>query len=195
MHKLLHVTIGCGISTAGILILRHAELVTGGAPGVALSLAYATELPFSTAFILTNLPFYLLSVFCMGSRFTLATLAAATLLAGMTEVDRLLGVFIVSDLVGALLGGGLAGLGLSYLFWNGASLGGVNILTLYLNRRWGWNPGKIAFVLDFLIVMSGACVIGVEKAGYSALSVVMVASVIGFFKDKIARANRPALVE
>ena len=199
MHKMVNVAIGCLISTAGILLLRHAHLVTGGAPGLALGLSYLFGLPFSVAFILTNLPFYVLSIFFMGWRFTLSTLFAACLLAGMTEVDRLLGAFIVPDLAGALLGGGLAGMGLSYLFWNGASLGGANILALYLNKRYGWNPGKTTLVVDSVVVLSGVYAVGFEKGCYSVLSVVVVALVINFFREKITRANRaepvPVLAE
>lgn len=190
MHKVAHVFIGCCISTAGILILRHAHLVTGGAPGLALSLSYLFGIPFSVAFLLTNSPFYVLSIFGMGWRFTLTTLAAASLLAGMTEVDRLLGGIVVSDLTGAVLGGALAGLGLAYLFWNGASLGGVNILTLYVNRRWGFDPGKATLVMDAMVVLSGVYAVGLSKACYSVLSIVIVASVISFFKQRISQANQ-----
>ncbi len=190
MNKCVHVILGCLISTAGIIILRHAHLVTGGAPGLALGLSYVFDVPFSEMFLLANLPFYLLSLFCMGRRFTLSTLAAASLLAVMTEVDRFLGAFVVPGLAGAVVGGGLAGLGLSYLFWNGASLGGANILTLYLNKRCGWNPGKITFTIDFLVVLSGVYAVGFEKACYSVLSVVVIAAVINFFKERINRANR-----
>ncbi|MDU2063613.1 MAG: YitT family protein [Sporomusaceae bacterium] len=192
VQKIIHIFIGCMISTVGILLLKHSHLVTGGAPGFALSISYLVGMPFSVAFILANLPFYILSVFRMGWNFTLSTLLAACLLSVMTEVDRSLTDFVVPNLVGAILGGGFAGLGLSYLFWNGASLGGVNILVLYLNRRFGWNPGKLTFICDFMIVLFGCSVIGTEKGLYSLLSIMAVSGVINYFKEKISQKNQVA---
>jgi uncharacterized membrane-anchored protein YitT (DUF2179 family) len=68
---------------------------------------------------------------------------------------------------------GFAGLGLSLLFWNGSSLGGVNILMLYLQKKYGWDPGKSTFLIDFGIVMTGVYTVGLLKGLYSILSVVV----------------------
>ncbi len=155
MHQLIRIIFGCAICCVGIIVLRHAHLVTGGAPGLALSVFYLTDLPFSIGFIIVNLPFYILSLWRMGLRFTLYSLFASVTLSMMTEFDRFFPPVILPELVGAVIGGVFVGLGLSYLFWNGASLGGVNILVLYLNKRYGINPGKSTFFIDAVIVLSG----------------------------------------
>lgn len=190
MHKFGHIVAGCFISMIGILILRQAHLVTGGAPGLALAISYLTDLPFSVMFIVVNLPFYGLSLWKMGWDFTLSTLLAAVILAGLTGIDWGIARLILPDAVSAILGGAIAGFGLSYLFWNGASLGGVNILVLYLNRQFGWDPGKVTLVVDCTVVLTGIYAVGLRKGLFSLLSVVVLSLVISFFKGKIAARNR-----
>ena len=50
-----------------------------------------------------------------------------------------------------ILGSLLAGIGLIVLFRHQASLGGVNILALYLQQSRGWRAGYVQLVVDVLL--------------------------------------------
>jgi len=186
VNKLVNILIGCFISGIGILILRHSHLVTGGVPGLALSLSYLLGIPFSVLFLAINTPFYILSIMRMGWNFTLSTLFAAITLAFMTELDRYIPTVIIPDWAGAIFGGAFVGFGLSFLFWNGSSLGGVNILVLYLNKRFGWDPGKMTFFIDSAVILSGVYTVGLWKGIFSIISVVILSAIISYFKGRIA---------
>lgn len=186
MQKVLNILIGCLFCSIGILALRHAHLVTGGIPGLALGLSYLFGVSFAPMFLAANLPFYILSLFRMGWNFTLSTVLAAIILSLMTMVDQLLPDILLPAWAGALFGGALVGFGLSYLFWNNASLGGVNILVLYLQRQFGWDPGKTTFVLDCAVVLTGVYSVGLIKGIFSVLSVVLIAVIISYYKGRIA---------
>ena len=67
----------------GLALFREAGLMTGGTVGLAFLAHYATGLNFGLLFFCINLPFYLLAWQRMGRRFTLKTLAAVSLLAGL----------------------------------------------------------------------------------------------------------------
>ncbi|SMD07641.1 Uncharacterised 5xTM membrane BCR, YitT family COG1284 [Sporomusa malonica] len=149
------------------------------------------NVPFSVALMVVSIPFYLLSIFRMGWNFTLSTFFAVLTLSLFTEANRGIPDFIIPGYVGAILGGGLLGLGLSLLFWNGSSLGGVNVLALYLQKRFGWDPGKVTFGVDSIIVISYFYSVGLEKGLYSILSVIITSSIISYFKGKIASATLP----
>lgn len=187
--KLAKVLCGCMIVSIGIVILKHAHLMTGGTAGLALSLTYFWGVPFSTGFFIVNIPFYILALMRMGLNFTVSTIFAVTSLSCMTELSRLAPDFVVPALFGAIVGGIIIGLGVAYLFSHGSSLGGANILTLYLQRRFGWDPGKVSFVIDFAVVMSGILSVGLVKGLYSILSIAILSSVISLFKGRIARTN------
>jgi len=110
----------------------------------------------------------------------------------LTAIDQFLPNVLIPEWAGAILGGAFAGFGLSYLFWNGASLGGVNILVLYLQRKYNWDPGKTTLVIDTVIVLTGVYSVGIIKGFYSILSVVILSSIISYFKTKIADKNMAA---
>lgn len=178
----------------GVLILHHSHLVTGGTAGLSLSLSYVFGMPFSVVFFLINIPFYILSLIRMGLQFTLSTLAAITILSFLTGLDQWFPDFSIPPLIGALVGGLVIGLGLTMIFLNRSSLGGANILALYLQRRFGWDPGKTNFVFDFLVVASSFYSVGFWKGLYSVLSIYILAKVISLFKRQIAARNMSASV-
>ncbi|MZP29566.1 YitT family protein [Heliobacterium undosum] len=194
MKNLLHILLGCVVAGAGIILLKHAHLVTGGTPGLALSLSYLLGASFSVVYLSVNIPFYILSILRMGWSFTLKTLLATGILSSITMVDRLLPDFFVPDWAGALFGGILVGLGLAYLFINGSSLGGVNILVIYLHKQFGWDPGKSTFVIDTLIVLSGLYTVGLAKGFFSVLSVVILSFIISRAKGRIAMRRQQEMV-
>ncbi len=189
MTKLLNILIGCLISSVGILILRHSHLITGGVPGLALSLSYQLGTTFSIIYMGVSIPFYILSIMRMGWDFTLSTLLATIMLSCLTALDEYIPAYIVPDWFGAVFGGGFVGVGLAYLFWNGSSLGGVNILVLYLHKKFNWDPGRTTFFIDSAITILGFCIVGLWKGFYSLLSVVIVSTILSYFKGKIAAAN------
>jgi uncharacterized membrane-anchored protein YitT (DUF2179 family) len=191
---MLKLILGCLVVSIGVLILHHSHLVTGGTAGLSLSLSYLVGMPFSVVFFLINIPFYILSLMRMGLQFTLSTLAAITILSFLTGLDQWLPDFSIPPLIGALAGGFIIGLGLALIFLNRSSLGGANILALYLQRRFGWDPGKTNFVFDFLVVASSFYSVGFWKGLYSVLSIYILAKVISLFKQQIAARNVSASV-
>jgi uncharacterized membrane-anchored protein YitT (DUF2179 family) len=55
------------------------------------------------------------------------------------------------------------------LFRHRASLGGVNILALYLQERFGLRAGKVQMGIDVLIVLGAVLVVPLDKVALSIL--------------------------
>jgi uncharacterized membrane-anchored protein YitT (DUF2179 family) len=141
----------------GLMLFRQAGLVTGGTAGIAFVLHYATGLPFGPLFFAVNLPFYVLAWRRMGRRFTLKTFAAVSMLAGLVELlPHLLQLQDVQPVFAALAGGLLTGAGLLILFRHHASLGGLNVVALWLQEKRGWRAGSVQMAVDALILLSAA---------------------------------------
>lgn len=186
MRKLLFIALSCFLTACGLVILKHSHAVTGGTAGLALNLSYLLSAPFSYLFFAINIPFYVFSFLRMGKRFTLYTIFSVTLLSVFSGLDSFLPAFEVPILLGAVIGGAAAGLGLTLLFMNGASLGGSNILALFLQKRFKLDPGKINFAFDCFVVLTSLGSIGWVKSGYSVLSIAITSFIISYFKAKIA---------
>ena len=189
LRKTLYVILGCLIVCMGVILLQHSHLVTGGTTGIALGVSYFFNIPFPIALMMVSIPFYLLSIFRMGWNFTLSTFFAVLVLSFMSGINQWIPEFIIPEYIGAILGGALLGFGLSLLFLNGSSLGGVNVMVLYLQKTFGWDPGKVTFVADSIVVLFGVYSIGLVKGIYSILSVIILSGIISYYKGKIGAAN------
>ena len=144
----------------GVVMYRHAGLLTGGTAGLAFLLHYGTGISFGQIFFVINLPFYWLAWRRMGRRFTVKTFVAVALLSAMTEWQPLALAFAsLQPLYAAVMGGLLMGAGFLMLFRHKASLGGVGIVALWLQQERGWRAGKVQMAVDCAIVLAAVVVV------------------------------------
>ena len=155
--------------TLGVAMFGYTGLLTGGTVGIAFLLHYATGWNFGLLLFLINLPFYALAWRRMGRAFTLKTFAAVGLLSILVNVlPKLVSFESLSPAFTAVMGGLLMGAGMLMLFRHRASLGGFNVLVLYLQERFGWRAGLVQMALDCSIV---ACAFALTDGWHIALSV------------------------
>lgn len=157
----------------GVTLYTQATLLTGSTAGMAFLLQYASGWPFGAWFFLINLPFYWLAIRRMGWSFTLRTFSAIGLVSLFSELTgRWIDIAAVAPLYGALMGGCLIGIGMLILFRHRASLGGVNILVLYLQDRFGLRAGYVQLAIDGAIMLAGLALLPVDRVGLSVLGAV-----------------------
>jgi len=155
----------------GLLFLRQAGLVTGGTVGLAFLAHYATGWPFGALLFAVNLPFYWLAWRRMGKRFTLKTFAAVSLLALLSELlPHWIVLQSLHPLFAAVAGGLLVGAGFIMLFRHRASLGGLNVLVLWLQDRFGWRAGIVQMAIDALILLAAWPWIDAQRLALSVLA-------------------------
>jgi uncharacterized membrane-anchored protein YitT (DUF2179 family) len=158
----------------GVVMFNNAGLLTGGTVGVALLAHYASGMDFGPAYFLVNLPFYVLAWIRMGAAFTFKTFAAVALLSAMAYLLPLgLAFGHLDPLLAAVLGGLLCGVGMLMLFRHRASLGGLNVVVLFLQERFGWSAGKLQLALDCLILLGALFVADVPRVALSVLGAVV----------------------
>ena len=158
----------------GMMLFRDCGLLTGGTAGLAFLLHYATGWNFSLLFFLVNLPFYGLALRRMGTVFTLKTFAAVALLAALVQwVPQWLRVDALSTGFAAVAGGLLMGTGMLILFRHRSSLGGLNVLVLWLQARYGWRAGRVQMAFDCAIVLTALAVVDVRQIAWSVLGAVV----------------------
>jgi len=144
---------GVLLISVGIAFFTSAGLLTGGTAGLAFLLHYATGWSFGKVFFALNLPFYWLAWRKLGRAFTFKTFAAVLLLSVLTDLQsQFLQITQLQPLYAAVAGGLITGTGFLVLFRHRCSLGGVGILALYLQDRYGWRAGKVQMAVDCCIV-------------------------------------------
>jgi uncharacterized membrane-anchored protein YitT (DUF2179 family) len=157
-----------------VLMFSHAGLLTGGTAGVAFLIHYATGWSFGLVMFLVNVPFYLLAWRRMGRAFTLKTALSVGLLSLLvTLLPGLVSFATLAPAFTAVLGGLLMGVSILILFRHRASLGGFNLLALYLQDQFGWRAGRVQMALDGLILLCAFAVVDWQHVAWSLLGALM----------------------
>jgi len=158
----------------GVLMFGYTGLLTGGTAGIAFLIHYATGWNFGLVFFLINLPFYGLAWQRMGKVFTLKTFAAVGLMSVFVNLlPKLVSFQSLSAPFTAVMGGLLMGTGMLMLFRHRASLGGFNVLVLYLQERFGWRAGTIQMAFDCTIVVASFALVDWQHVALSVLGAVV----------------------
>ena len=171
--------IGTTLVSLGIAFYAEAQLTTGSSAGLALLLQYMTGIPFGWLFFAINLPFYALAFMRMGLPFTIKTVASVAMVSYFSgQVAGWIGIDQINPLYAALVGGGLIGLGILSLFRHKASVGGINILALYLQENFGIRAGYFQLGVDALILVIAFFVLPFDRVLYSILGAVVLNMII-----------------
>lgn len=174
------ILVGTAMVALGITLFSTATLITGSTAGLALLLQYATGVSFGILFFAINLPFYLLAALRMGWPFTAKTVASVVLVSVFSALfPHWLRIDSIEPLFAALAGGTMIGLGMLSLFRHKASVGGVNILSLYLQERIGWRAGYFQLAVDGVILAGALLVIPPDRVLLSLLGALVLNMIIG----------------
>ncbi|GLQ55559.1 YitT family protein [Devosia nitrariae] len=164
------ILIGTTLVGLGIVLYSKVLLTTGSTAGLALLLHYSTGIGFGLLFFLINLPFYLLAALRMGVAFTVKTIVSVGLVSACTWLTpQWLDISSVEPVYAALVGGGLIGLGILSLFRHKASVGGINILALFLQENFGIRAGYFQLAVDVAIMVAAVFILPFDRVLLSLL--------------------------
>lgn len=165
----------------GIHLLRAAGLVTGGTAGLALIISYLTGWSFSLVFFVINIPFYGFAYWARGAAFCLKSLMTVTLVSLLAEALKpLFAVGSIHPGIAAVLFGVSAGVGLLGLFRHSGSLGGVSIVAVILQDKFGIKAGWTQLTHDLVLFAIALWILPVDRVLWSLLGAVIVNLVIAF---------------
>lgn len=169
------------VASMGLAVFAKGGLMIGGMAGVAFLLHYVLGWNFGVLFVLVNLPFYWLAVRRMGWEFTLKTFVAVAACGALTDLlPRWADYSRLTPLYSALVGGALVGLGILFFIRHRASLGGVGILAVYLQRSRGWSAGHVQMAFDGVLMAVAFAVLEPPRVLYSAVGALVLSLVLMF---------------
>lgn len=173
------ILIGTMLVSLGIVLYSEVMLTTGSTAGLALLVQYLTGISFGVLFFLINLPFYVLAMLRMGWPFAIKTFIAVGLVSWFSAaIPGWLDISHIHPLFAAVVGGGMIGLGILSLFRHKASVGGINILALFLQDNFGIRAGYVQLGIDVLILVVAFFVLPVDRVLYSLLGAVVLNLII-----------------
>jgi uncharacterized membrane-anchored protein YitT (DUF2179 family) len=171
--------VGCSLIVLGIVCLHTSGLVTGGVAGVALLLSYLFPVSPGWLFTLINLPFFLFARSAMGNAFMLKTIIVSSGVTLLTlAAPHLFRFGYINPLFAALFGGTIIGMGILSLARHQAGVGGTGVLTLWLQKKHGWNAGRTQLAIDACIMLVALLAVPPKQVLLSAISAAAMSGVL-----------------
>ena len=174
LEDAMAMVIGTFLISFALLLMQQAHTLTGGTAGFALLVHYATGIKFGVIFFLINIPFYYLAYKRLGMQMVIKTMIAVALLSVLTELHpHFIHLDGITPVYGTVLANLLIGIGFLILFRHRSSLGGFNLLALYLQERYGISAGKVQMGLDISVLLASTMFISVPLLVISILGAVV----------------------
>jgi uncharacterized membrane-anchored protein YitT (DUF2179 family) len=146
------------------------RLLSGGVTGTALLLQNLTRFPVGLGVLLLNIPVFLLGFRDVGRKFVF--FSGLGVFAFWMFADFLpLRPLTFDPMLGAIFGGVLAGLGTSLALKAGGSLGGFDIIGVYINRRFSTGVGEVLIALNGLLVLAAGITASPEAAMHTLIGI------------------------
>lgn len=174
-----------------MFIVPH-KLLSGGISGIALITQYLSNIPAGFIIILLNIPLLVLSLKELDKEFTILTLAGTICQSLFLILTRNIStIYHTNDIIlSCICGGVINGIASGIVFSNHGSLGGTDIISMILRRKYNLEIGNVSFGINLLIVSIGSMFFGVERGLYTLISMYIASSVLdkvinGFDRKKM----------
>lgn len=188
------IVLGCFISSLGVnLFLSNAQLLSGGVTGIGLILQYLFEIPSGITVFILNIPLFFISYKFLSKRFTIYTAIGMISFSTALMITKPLSSLVRVDdtLLYCIYGGLLSGIGYGLVFFRNGSIGGTDIITMVIRKKYSnLDIGKVGFGFNLIIVAVSAFIFGLPKALYTLISLFITSTVLdkvlnGFTSKKL----------
>ena len=116
---------------------------------MALLLSQFLPVTFGALYFIANCPFYILAWKRFGRNFAISSAFSGALVSVFADhLYLVISLDAHNEIYCAIAGGLLMGLGMLILFRHRSSLGGFNVLCLYIQDRYGISVGKTQMAID-----------------------------------------------
>ena len=161
---------------AWICILAPAQVVGGGASGIALIIQEALGVPMGLGFLILNVILLGIALVLIGPRFGIKTIYAILFISLVMSVIQQI---IPADLLGlkddkllsAILGGALCGVGVTLCLLQGGSSGGTDIVAMIITKFFNVSMGRVYMISDMIIIGSSFFVFDLDAIIYGYIMV------------------------
>jgi uncharacterized membrane-anchored protein YitT (DUF2179 family) len=167
----------CGFALKSFLVPN--QFFDGGVTGISLLIHELYHINIAYIIIAANIPFIIMGVFQVNSRFAWKTLAA---IIGVAICLKFVPYpLITSDkLLVCIFGGVFMGTGIGLAIRGGCALDGIEVLALYTLKRSSFTISEIILGINVIIFSVAAFKLGIPTALYSVLTYYAASNTINF---------------
>ena len=195
LRNILGVVIGALLVAVSINSMIIPNLIAdGGITGIAIITHYLAGWPVGWVVFALNVPLFVLGLKMVGRKFLALSIIGVLCLA--TALQFLVGLPVVTrdPLLAAIFGGVLSGIGMGIIFREHGSLGGTDILAVFLSRTTHFSVGQILLGIDAVIFLATAVLFRPESAMYAMIYMFIATRVIDFVQEGISHSKSVLVV-
>ena len=170
------------------------DITTGGVPGIASIVFWATGFPVQYTYFLINAVLLMLALKILGFKFSIKTIFAVfTLTFFLSLIQELTaGMHLLQDqpFMACVLGASFCGSGIGIAFSSNGSTGGTDIIAAIINKYRDITLGRVMMICDMIIITSSYFVLkDWEKVVYGFVTLY----VCSFVLDQIVNSARHSM--
>ena len=192
-----YLMIALGMILYGIgwtVFLLPNDITTGGVPGIASIVFWATGFPVQYTYFLINAVLLMLALKILGFKFSIKTIFAVfTLTFFLSLIQELTaGMHLLQDqpFMACVLGASFCGSGIGIAFSSHGSTGGTDIIAAIINKYRDITLGRVMMICDMIIITSSYFVLkDWEKVVYGFVTLY----VCSFVLDQIVNSARQSV--
>jgi uncharacterized membrane-anchored protein YitT (DUF2179 family) len=157
----------CAIALKGILVPK--QFMAGGLTGLSLLIHYALpSLPLGLIYFILNIPLFVIGWRYIGRRFCLYSLAGVFIFSAAIFFPY--PVIPVQDMIlSAITAGIITGAGSGIILRSLGSAGGLDILTVFLYKKFSIRPGMFVLVFNAVLMFAAALRIPLDMVLYTLI--------------------------
>ena len=160
-------------AAAVIIFIQPVQIPLGGVTGIALVLHSLLSFPVGVTTLVLNIPLFLIGGRQLGRKFLLRTLTATFAVSVALDLGApFLPAYEGNELLAALYGGVLMGIGLGLVFSRSGTMGGSDILARLINVKWSHiSLGNINLVINMTVILAASLIYQSTDAALFAIIV------------------------
>ncbi len=157
----------CVIGLNSVLIPKG--FMSGGLVGIAMIFHYLNpSVDVGPAYFLLNLPLILLGWLTISRKFMLYSIYGIVIFS-FAALYQSPAILIKDPILSALLAGVICGVGGGIILRSTGSAGGLDILSIYFHRKFGFRMGTVIFFFNACVLLAGALLFDLERTLYSVV--------------------------
>lgn len=173
IKKIIFIELGTLLFALAVgLFLLPGNILTGGVAGVVALLDPFIDIDSDILVIIISTTLFIIGAIFLGREFTLNTIVHSLSYPFLLLlVTRYLPDYEIDPLLAAIYGGAIGGIGLGIIFRQGGSSGGMDVISLMLEKYLHANLTKCIMTIDMITVIAGLLLYGVNSVLIGLISV------------------------
>ncbi|MCH5249657.1 MAG: YitT family protein [Lachnospiraceae bacterium] len=195
LWEYLMLTLGAVIAAVAIEeFLVPCTILDGGVVGVSIIVNNLTGIRLSMLTLILNIPFLIIGLRVMGSKFLMKAGFSMLVFSGALEIFAPMTNMTEEYLLAVCFGGMLLGIGVGIVISFGGCLDGTETVAILLNRKFDLPVGRTVLFFNIIIYTIAGRLFGFDRAMYSLLTYYITSKVLDFIESGMNQAKAAMII-